>query len=66
MCRNCNWEEYLDKIELLLDDEEYEFASNTLQGIKDWITGEGAREPRNHITPKQQQAIENIENSTNY
>ena len=57
MCNSCGWEAHLVEIEEMLEDENYEFASDTLEGIRDWI------EENNHITENQQMAIENISNS---
>jgi len=41
----------------LLGDTDYEFASNTLSSIKDWI------ETNEHVTTRQEDAITNIRNS---
>lgn len=57
MCSKCDWESALQECEDLLNDEDYAFASDTLQGIADWIEAE------HHVTERQQAAIENIGNS---
>ncbi len=58
MCDSCNYEENLKLINEMLDDGyEYEFAEDTLSGIREWI------EENKHVTEKQEQAILNIYNS---
>lgn len=57
MCDRCDWEIYLDDIEEMLGDEDYEFAEDTLQGIYEWV------EENEHITEKQKDAIDNIRGS---
>ena len=52
-----DYEDYLEKINEMLDQEEYEFATETLEGILEWV------EQNNHITEDQIAAIENIEKS---
>ena len=47
----------MEECEELLEDSDYEFASDTLTGIKDWI------ETNEHVTPRQEDAITNIRNS---
>lgn len=54
MCSGCDWETGLEEIEECLDDPDYEFAEDTLEGIKEWV------EHHEHITEKQQEAIDNI------
>ena len=49
--------DYLSRIDDMLCDERYEFASDTLSGIRDWI------DKRHYITENQKQAIDNIEGS---
>jgi hypothetical protein len=41
----------------MLFDEEYEFASDTIQGIRDWI------EENSAVTPAQKRAVLNIRDS---
>ena len=57
MCSSCDWESTLEACEELLGDTDYEFASNTLSSIKDWI------ETNEHVTTRQEDAITNIRNS---
>lgn len=54
MCVKCKYENYLDEIEEMLDDVDFEFALDTLCGIKSWVG------KHSHITEKQIEAIENI------
>lgn len=56
MCQRCDWEGSLDQIEDLLEDDEFEFAEETLKGIRKWI------KENEHVTPSQEQAIANIAN----
>lgn len=57
MCDCCDWEELLERIEVLQDDKRYEFAADTLSGIYGWV------EEREHCTEAQQRAIDNIAGS---
>lgn len=54
MCKHCLYEEYIETIEDLLDDLDFEWAQDTLSGILNWITD------HNHITEEQITAIDNI------
>ena len=58
MCKCC-YQEYIDVIDEMLLDEDYEFATDTLSSIRDWI------EDAEFITERQITAIENIKNSRN-
>jgi len=51
------WREVLDICDEMLFDEEYEFASDTIQGIRDWI------EENSAVTPAQKRAVLNIRDS---
>ena len=57
MCEDCEWENLLEQIDELFGQEKYDFASDTLQGIYDWV---GENE---HCTESQQGAVQNIENA---
>lgn len=57
MCRKCSWVDWLKEIEDMEASGEYDWAEETLKGIKDWV------EENEHITEKQIQAINNIEES---
>ena len=59
MCKRCDWETYIDDIDKMLIDPDYEFAEETLSGIRDWI------EKNEHITDKQSISIDNIKSSIN-
>lgn len=48
---------YLKRIDRMLDDPDYEFAKQTLEGIRDRIKTGG------HVTAKQIKAIMNIKQS---
>jgi hypothetical protein len=54
MCDLCDWDETLDRIDELLNDDSLEWASDTLNGIRDWV------EDNEHVTPGQSNAVENI------
>jgi len=54
MCDTCDYEAALEEIDEMLDDERFEFAEDTLTGIKDWV------KHKEHITPKQWEAVNNI------
>lgn len=55
MCVYCDYQMWIDRIDDLLFDEQYADANDTLEGIRDWV------ESHEHITLKQRNAIENIE-----
>lgn len=57
MCDSCDWETVLSAVNEMLDDEDYEFAFDTLGGIVEWI------EEHKHVTEKQKDAVQNIRNS---
>ena len=57
MCNHCKWEELLEDIDELMDDDKYEFAQDTLEGIRNWVSGE------EHCTVSQTIAVENIRES---
>lgn len=54
MCRDCAWEDAVESIEEMLDDKDFEFASETLEGILNWV------KEKEHITTGQETAIANI------
>ena len=56
MC-TCCYQEYVDTIDEMLLDENYEFATETLDNIREWISS------NEFITDNQITAIENIKNS---
>lgn len=57
MCDHCDYEEVLSTIDDMLMYDEYDFARDTLEGIRDWI------QDKHHVTERQKQSIENIKNS---
>lgn len=59
MCSRCNWESSLCLAEEILNDDDYEYAHDTVEGIHDWI------EENEHVTEKQEEAIQNIYGSNN-
>ena len=56
MCTKCDWESVLADCNALLSDPDFEFAEDTVEGIKDWI------EENHHVTERQADAISNIQN----
>jgi hypothetical protein len=54
MCANCEWEEQLNICDEILDDIDNEWCFETIEGIREWIM------KNNHVTEKQEQAIDNI------
>ena len=54
MCDFCDWEELLDEIDEMLEEEIYEFAVDTLEGIRDWVSD------NEHCTEAQKDAVKNI------
>lgn len=57
MCEHCDYSEYLDTIDEMLDNFNYDFAMDTLSSIQEWILD------NEHITERQKIAIENIRDS---
>lgn len=57
MCMTCEWEKLIDEIDDMLLDEDYIFASDTLEGIREWV------EENQHCTSKQREAVRNIKES---
>ena len=57
MCDSCAWSDKLVELEEMLDDSQFRFAGDTLEGIREWV------EEHEHITDKQADAIENIQRS---
>ena len=57
MCDECDWEEFLEDINDLLDMGEHEWATDTLEGIRETV------ESMEHCTEAQRQAIENIKHA---
>lgn len=57
MCINCEWEELLEEIDELIDDSDYEFAQDTLEGIQEWVSD------NEHCTEAQKNAVCNIGDS---
>ena len=60
MCENCNWEDLVGDLDELLDEERYEFAGDTLEGIREWVV------KNEHCTEAQKQAVQNIKNSVGF
>ena len=54
MCVNCEYLEWLETLDEMKDNVDFEFALKTLCGIEKWVR------KNNHITEKQKNAIENI------
>jgi hypothetical protein len=51
---NNEWIIYLDMADEMLLDEDYEFASDTIQGIRDWIAD------NEYVTDAQKEALNSI------
>ena len=59
MCDKCKWADYENKCEDMLNDSDYEFALDTIEGIYNWI------QSNSHVTEKQKESIDNIYESVN-
>ncbi len=57
MCDDCKWESLIVRIDEILEDENFEFAQETLEGIRSWV------EEKEHCTDRQRDAVESIESS---
>ncbi len=55
MCESCDFERWLGVLDDLLEDEDYDWADDTLEGIRGWV------DTNKHITDRQMGAIENIQ-----
>lgn len=54
MCMECDFAHYIELADEMLDDNLYEFAWDTVEGIRKWT------EEHNHITERQIVALENV------
>jgi hypothetical protein len=54
MCTTCDWSEWVEVVDELLESERYEFASTYLESVREWIV------KNSHVTSAQTTAIENI------
>ena len=54
MCEECDYMAFLDEIESMMGNDEFAFASDTLEGIHQWV------EEHQHCTENQRAAIDNI------
>ena len=54
MCEYCEFEDFLETIDEMMEESKYEFAMETIEGIKEWVLEHG------HCTKKQKEAIKNI------
>jgi dihydroneopterin aldolase len=57
MCSKCDYEIWIDKMEEMLEDSDYEFAEDTVTSILEWV------QDNDHITENQIRAIKNIAGS---
>ena len=57
MCDKCDWDDYLEIANELMEDSDYDFAIETVEGIQQWI------ESNEHVTEKQKRALINIQES---
>jgi len=57
VCDTCDWEDVLEQIDDMMSEERYDFAADTLVGIREWVA------EKEHITENQKSAISNIEDS---
>lgn len=55
MCAGCGYEKLLSQIDELVSDPDYEWATDTLEGIQETV------EERRHCTINQKTAVDNIE-----
>jgi hypothetical protein len=54
MCMNCEYGEYIDKCDKILEDWDNDWCWDTVEGIKNWI------EKKEHIIDKQKETIDHI------
>lgn len=59
MCDKCDWLEYVNKIEDLLEEDVNDSSEFILDSISDWAS------KNKHITEKQKMVIDNIERELN-
>lgn len=58
MCETCGWDEFAQKIDVMLQDGYAKFAEETLDGIQTTVI-------RNeHVSVKQFEAVENIKDAS--
>jgi hypothetical protein len=57
MCQNCDWENLIERIDEMVNSGDYDWAEDTLTGIRDTV------EERQHCSERQVEAVDNIEES---
>lgn len=55
MCKSCEWEDLIDRIDGMVDSGDFDWAMDTLDGIRSTVA------EREHCTDRQAEAVENIE-----
>ena len=54
VCSDCDWEDFVDEIDEMLDSGDFEWARDTCEGIRTTVSD------REHVTERQREAIRNI------
>ena len=54
MCRDCDWEQLIEELDGLIADDDYEWALETTEGIRETVAD------REHATDRQCEVMENI------
>ncbi len=54
MCEFCDWEEYHEALEEMLNEDKYEYASDFLEGVYCYVA------ENEHITDRQKESINNV------
>lgn len=55
MCDTCDWEDLVERIDGMLETGDFDWASETLEGIRSTVAD------REHRTERQAEAVDNIE-----
>ncbi len=54
MCDKCRWKDYINQADEMLNDTDYSFAEDTIDGIKNQIS------TNKHVSGNQKTALDNI------
>ena len=57
MCQHCEWESLLARLSEMVEDDDYDWAIDTLEGIQNTVTVNEC------CTDRQREAVENIEDA---
>ena len=54
MCDSCDYEDYLVKLSDMIENDNYSYALDFLEGVYEWV------ESHEHITDAQKEGVDNV------